>query len=271
MYLLLLGSILPDVARFSQVFFDMFFCTFNDSIIECYLISFHAFFMMLLLAAVIGLLTSNPWRTGIIVFLSAAFHLILDLTEIDIGNKLPAFYPFSFREISLGWFDPDGTLLLSAAVIFTAVFVFSLFDDFAEPISLSKKRILPASIVLITALILPAITLHKMLDLNISSLGFIVNPEKYENKVIEINRSPVIKTDPLTVDESGVVMELTTDQKFKKGDWLSFRGIYSKGKVTVLEMETHTGRTKIWFSLPALIMFLFITVRLVVRIRGHNT
>lgn len=258
--LFILGAILPDISRIEVFISDVFHVFPNANIIGCFS-CWHTPFLMALLAVSISLLTDKFILSFFSIFLGTLLHLSLDILEISAIGGVMLFYPFSFKQFALNLVEYDSTSVIIITTVFIIFMIYSVFKKSVNVVHFKTKNLYAAFFIAIISLSFPLLTAKSMVDQNIEYLNFSRYPDKWQNKEVGLNFSEVISGNPLTIIERGVKIEVVTDEKFKKGDFISVKGIYENGKIHPDKLYKHRGLLKLWLSFPALILIIILWIK----------
>ncbi len=276
---LLLGALLPDAARFTIILVDVLHWPAIPTF--TYLIPFHSLLITALLAMAIALfmparsnfrperaeesrlksgllkwLTGSRWTFGWIM-VGAAWHLFLDDVEGLVGCGSTTFYPFYFGKPLSGW-DSEGQLATLLLVVSAMALGLALARRREWPpliLRLTWRRLAGATVLVITALILPLFFRGWMVEQNAYSLGFVTHRAAFEGQSVELCFSQVIAADPPTIVEFDRPFILQTPAAFTVGEWVSVRGIYEHGASWPTTLIRYQGFGDVSLSLVGAAVF----------------
>lgn len=258
----LLGALLPDATRFTIILVDVLdwpaIATFT------YFIPFHSLLIVALLAGAISLLlpTANGSSSQAFGFImaGAALHFLMDDLEGWVGCGSTTFYPFYFGKPIGGW-NSEGNFATGLLIIAAIAIGLALSKRSEWPrlvVQLSRRRVVGALALTITALIIPLFFGQWMIQRNAYYLDFVTNPAEFEGKRVELCFSEVIGTDPLLIEEFDTPFVLHTSEPLATGEWVSVRGIYRDGAIDPQILVRHQGFSDVTLSLIAAVAFIFL-------------
>jgi hypothetical protein len=257
MRLVLLGAILLDIiSRISSVLVDIF-----DVPLPRYyqLEAFHTPFMLVLMALFISLFNTKFWRCFGLILAGGILHILLDMGDTKLnGFGQLLLYPFSYKTYQLNWVKYYGGGYYIVVVILLVILISGLRKPPLNSAFFRRQRIGFAIPLLIFILAMPYLTWQQFWRNNVGYIVFHDYPERFEGQEVAIHFSEVVSAEPLIIKEDKLRFEVLTDQKFQVGDWISVRGIYSRGKIHPLKIKLESGIKKFWISLIGLILFPFI-------------
>jgi hypothetical protein len=241
--LALIGAVLPDlISRFEVVLIDIFHLYIFD---DYSFSSFHTPFMLAFLCTAIALFTVRVKRSFAVLFGFSMLHLFLDMLEV----KVPAFgaflfFPFYIRPFSFNLFEFKGIGYLLTYSLFLLILLTALKKRRRIPkIRWTIKNLKWALPIILFTLTFPFKAALIFRDNNAGDIHFLINPQNWDGKKVNLHVSRVISSDPVVVEENKHQFEIVTDRKFREGDWVSVYGTYNKGKITpeiiIREMGTY--------------------------------
>lgn len=256
--LFFLGSILPDIGRVALYFTDL--AHLNPISSSSYVAVFHTPFMAALVASVISSFSKNFKKCWVLIFLGAIFHLALDLTQYRIGNGILLFYPISFKQfyLNLFWSGDNVSLLLRALSIGILVICLLEKRPVGSPLSLKAPNLKIAFPLILVLLVISLSTTSLMMKHNVDYLDFFAHPQKWEGKKIELYKAKVISTNPVIIRDMGVMLELVSSERFRKGDRICIEGIYKEGRIFPSFIHRYRGPSKSVVSLVGLLFFVLV-------------
>jgi hypothetical protein len=265
--LFFLGSLLPDTSRVALYFTDFFHLDQISS--HLYFMPFHTPFMAALVASVISSFSKNFKKCFFLIFLGAIFHLALDLTQYRIGNGVLLFYPFSFRQFyfNLFWSGDNVSMVLRALAIGILVICLLGKRRVGRPLSLKAANLKIVVPLVLLVLAIPLSTTGLMMKHNVDYLDFFTHPQKWEGKKVEFYKAKVISENPLMVREMGVMFELVTPEKFRRGDRISIQATYREGRIFPVFIHHYRGPPKSMVSLVGLLFFILVWIDFPQRVR----
>jgi len=256
---LILGAVLPDMARFSVVLFNFLdIQTTPFGFFE----AFHTPFIMAIMAFAIALLTKRKARVFSMVFMGAMLHLFCDILEPRIGGGIILFYPFNYREFIVPVFGAPNTFVNPLVNIASMFILFKLYrsSKYEKVAFIGKRNMRVSASLVMLCVLLAYATMPVFLEKNVHSSMFIHNPKAFEGKHVVLHVNKVISENPPTVFvRKGRVFKLKLKESLRVGDWVSLEGTYHRGVITVSKIFVDiTPLEKALYSIIGLVFLLVI-------------
>ncbi|MBI4977672.1 MAG: hypothetical protein HZC28_09330 [Spirochaetes bacterium] len=270
--LMLLGAVLPDAWMPLHIAASDLVSMSGNSFM-LYTVPWHTPFMMLLVSLVIALFTRDVLRSWLVLSAFSLLHILFDSFVLHYGIYIIHAYPFYYRPLYRGFIPFNAAMLYAAPFVLLPSFVLIWKRHVPVPIfTWSWKRVLPAAVLVALVAVLPLVTRQRLVDSGYHYLKFYENPASFEGKRVAFCISRVTSVDPLTVLEMGGRYMLDTagkDYGLKKGNVISFDGVYTNGVVRVGTVAKYEPRTKSFMSLFGLAFLGMLFLRSL-RLRGSR-
>jgi len=256
---LILGAVLPDMARFSVVLFNFLDVqTTPFGFFE----AFHTPFMMMVMALAIALLTKRKGMVFSMVFIGAMLHILCDMLEPRIGGGIVLLYPFSYREFIIPVLGAPNTFvnpLINIASIFVMLKLYR-HSKHEKTVSIERKHRYISAILVTVCIILAYSTMPAFFEKNVHSAMFIHNPKAFEGKHVVLHVNKIISENPPRVFvRDGRIFSLEVKKSLNIGDWVSLEGTYHNGVIAVNKIFIDiTPLEKTLYSIIGLVFLLMI-------------
>jgi|SRR3989344_850006 len=250
--LLVIGAVLPDLSRALMILFS--FLRFDE--LKSYLIlaPMHTPFIMILFSISVALIFNNFFRNFLLIFLGIITHFFLDILQFSGTFGQILFYPVYIKEYTLNLFYGGNLIFPIMGIIVSLICLFFLKEK--SNLRLNKNPYFFIIPIIISAIFLFS-TQNILIENNVHGINFLLHPEKYENKEVNLYNSKIVSLNPLTLDEMGHNFVLETKEKLEIGSQITINGIYNDKKINVNSIFFHNNNKEI-FSSFALIFFLIL-------------
>jgi len=260
--LVLIGSVLPDVAALAYVFvLDVLrLPTMYQEFVVWYFQPWHTPFMAFFYSWALALLFGgNKIKNFLLIYSATLVHFLLDATQIHVGYWQLLGYPFSFANLNFNLFYVSSPIYLVLTFLSFGLLVWAFVIQ-NEKIQFEFKFAPISFILLVFVFLFPFATKGEFYKNNYHYLQFFSNQSSFEGKPIEVSVAKVVNLNPLQCLELGkkLTLEYKGDSSIKVGDDISFKGIYHKGIIKITFLKHHTGyRNKVIMSLLGLVFLFF--------------
>lgn len=122
--LVMLGSLLPDLAKLGVIFQTFFSIHIFGYNINDYIYGLHTPFSSIFLAGLIAIFFNEKKYAFLFLSLGAFTHYALDLLLIQVGGGYFFLFPISWQIFHLDLLPPDGYLFTLFSVIFAILLYF---------------------------------------------------------------------------------------------------------------------------------------------------
>lgn len=249
--LLITGSILPDLSRILMIIFNHL--GFDELRTFIFLEPIHTPFISLLLSLSIAMLFENSFKNFLLIYFGALTHFFLDFFQFAGAFGIMFLYPFYYKEYALNLFY-ENIYVFILGIIILSIGLFYLKER--NNLKVNKKFYF-SFIPLLIALIFLVSTRNILIEHNIHGTNFILHPEKYDNKEVNLYDSKIISLNPLKLDEMGRIFVLDTNSNLKKDSLITINGIYKDNKIKVNSIFFNT-LNKLYFSLSGLLIYIYL-------------
>lgn len=249
--LVLIGSILPDVARILSLldFFDLAATTYY-----AYLTPLHSPFLVLIATIALSFLFKKPLRAFLLIAFGAFTHLFLDQLQSAYYTGKLLLYPFSyipFKSFNLFWADSGIAIFFMVISIF--ILVYAIFDKNKKSLKFTFKKIHLVILFGLIYLIIPLLTFNTFMQNDPYIQQFENN-----NQELYISYAEVTSENPLILKEMDYEYEVLNQIDVKENDWVSAIAENSNNKITIKEHHKHNRYLKEGTSFVALILLMII-------------
>lgn len=219
----------------------------------------------LILALAISQLAIRPLAIFAVLGANSLLHLLLDATQIKLGNGVLLFAPLTWKQFTLGWFWPNSTFGYAfTAVGLTLVIWLMLINRTRISISTQPKyRVFLAFVFLSAYLLLPVTLRSGPLESGNSSLGVLHATEERQGNSIELDRVPYRKK-----PNGNAVVTFTGEHIWVRGPnlpsdaYVSLRGIFVDSSTIEVEiLHVDSARFRDAASYLGLILFVVVWLR----------
>ena len=214
----------------------------------------HTPFIMILFSISVALIFNNFFRNFLLIFLGIITHFFLDILQFSGTFGQILFYPVYIKEYTLNLFYGGNLIFPIMGIIVSLICLFFLKEK--SNLRLNKNPYFFIIPIIISAIFLFS-TQNILIENNVHGINFLLHPEKYENKEVNLYNSKIVSLNPLTLDEMGHNFVLETKEKLEIGSQITINGIYNDKKINVNSIFFHNNNKEI-FSSFALIFFLIL-------------
>ncbi len=263
--LFLAGAIIPDLPISLKIFLIDFLHYYqNIEYISALTHLLHTLLISLLFSISIGVLFEKVFGSIISLYTGILLHLFLDFLQNSWSNGLLLFFPFYNKPFSLNLFTYGIEFKYFYVILPALILVYLWRKERAHlKFTLNFKRISISIGILILIILISWLNIEKVINSGVLCLDFRFNSQKYDNRIIVLNRTPVVSVEPIKIYYRGKKLTLENVKiPLKKHDKVILKGIYKHNQSRINVIEIHrVNFIKQIISFTGLLFFLCIVIR----------
>ncbi len=260
----LFGAIYPDLFVASQLILIDFLKFSPVEKIIAFFVSSHSIFFVFISAIGFALFFRDFLKAFFSFFIGAFLHLFLDFFQYNFGNGNILLFPFSYKTFYYPLFIYGVSFKYYYVLIpFLILIIFTMKEKETLYLIIDLKRVIISVSIFFVLFLIIFYNINNIIKSNIFYLNLRYNPQKYNNKIVELCKVKIINDSPVEVYFRGRVIKLiNVGMKLQKGDRIYLKGIYSLNKEEIKVITLYkTLPLKMYISFIGIIFFIYFSYK----------